>query len=217
MTRTRKPPTIHVVAGDRITVLDSAEVRGLVPLARLYYDIGLRAARNGVAFGTGPVEWNRAPYIAVFFAFATAEAYLPELHRSPTADQAAGLDNAKLKSAVKARKANRPLEDAYAAGERDAGKRDWYKRLRCLRILRNELVHFQAQAHSPDQWPPRLTKTGARDAIQGWVTGAHDWTSQLLVPAVAVWACDTVRLAIKGLHARVGGSDPWSWLGERWP
>ena len=215
----RRPPAAHVADSDTFELREEAVVRGLVPLAHVYYSVALRAAHQGVAFDAGPVEWNRAPYIAVFFAFAAAEAYLPELHRSPTATQAQGLDKTKLKPAITPWKAQKALEVAYAAGEPNAGSLDWYKGLRCLRILRNELVHFKAQAHRLDEWPPRLLKADCRSVVQGWVAGAHDWSSQLLVRPVAVWACQTVRLAIEALHSRVGGLHPWSAaipLAQRW-
>ncbi len=158
----RRPPAVHVADSDTFELREEAVVRGLVPLAHVYYSVALRAAHQGVAFDAGPVEWNRAPYIAVFFAFAAAEAYLPELHRSPTATQAQGLDKTKLKPAITPWKAQKALEVAYAAGEPNAGSLDWYKGLRCLRILRNELVHFKAQAHRLDEWPPRLLKADCR-------------------------------------------------------
>lgn len=205
------------------------EIRGsdvhlglLVPLARLYYTLALRAAHEGVAFGSsGAVESRVSPYVAVFFAFASAEAYPPELlARAPTGP-AAGVDRTKLAKAIEAREGRKrvSLADAYAGDDKGV---EWYMRLRCLGRLRDELVHFKARPHGLNEWPARLSDEaeGCRDVIRGWVVGAHDWTSQLLVPPVAAWACETVRLAIEGLHARVGGAHPWAASvppTDRWP
>ena len=65
-----------------------------------------------------------------------------------------------------------------------------FKNLRCLVELRNHLAHRHAAFLTPGQWPEDLKQCKKR--IPGDPGANLDWTSTLLMPAVADWAAQTM-------------------------
>ena len=66
-----------------------------------------------------------------------------------------------------------------------------FKDLRCLVELRNHFAHRHAAFLVFGEWPQNLRSCKKR--IPFHADGLHDWTSVLLVPAVAEWAVHTLE------------------------
>ena len=81
------------------------------------------------------------------------------------------------------------LIEFYSPGQ-TCGTHEPFKNLRCLVELRNHLAHRHAAFLTPGQWPDDLKQCKKRIPAE---PGAHlDWTSALLIPAVADWAARTM-------------------------
>lgn len=160
---------------------------------------------------------------AILLAVAAGEAYVAEL---PLVAEGmpflADLDFSKARevaSQVEAKGIERAIANA-APDPRLERKLAWKRELACVRELRNALVHFEPAYRPLGEWPRRLTECNCRLFIRGWVDGHHDWTSQLVVSAVAEWSLQAIQHGLKKLHSFIGGSHQWSpglpgWWG--WP
>jgi len=74
----------------------------------------------------------------------------------------------------------------------------WYDRMRCLFELRNKVVHYYPEFRLAGTFPAELEACISKKAIHPGGDDSMDWTSRLLVPAVAGQAALIAQQAIDG-------------------
>jgi len=80
----------------------------------------------------------------------------------------------------------------------DVGTLVWYDRMRCLFELRNLLVHYRPQIRPVGTFPDEITDCIRKHMLKPSGDDSMDWTSRLLVPAVAAQASSIAEAAIHG-------------------
>jgi hypothetical protein len=82
---------------------------------------------------------------------------------------------------------------------------DEFKDVRCLLQLRSHIAHRKAAFLPFGEWPERLAN--CKERIPYHRAGTHDWTSVLLVPAVAEWAVVTASTWLRWVEPRLPDVD----------
>lgn len=191
---------------------DSAEGAAMTPLARRYYDVAV-SHQQSAAMGD-PAETGNNAAIAVFFALAALEAYLPELRSvgGPMRDDGpinwTAVDRA-LAVRKRAGRKNEVERQFASAAPAVAVRQPWYRACRCLRRLRNGLLHYDSEFQPLGGWPEKVERGDCRGVIRGLDQRYASWANQVLTPGVAAWACAVVRETIEWFHSCVGGLSPW--------
>ena len=181
---------------------------GYVSFSKLYWLKSIEQLRLARRSTAPPAEVGAAVATCILLGFAAAEAYVAEM---PLLEgRLRGVDPNKAEI-VSRQVEKRGLEEAIASvADRNERKLPWKRELKCLRELRNALVHFDVAYRMLDEWPKRLTDCSCRQIIEGWDSGPHDWTSQLTIAPVAGWSVVTVRQGLEKLHQFIGGKSPWT-------
>jgi hypothetical protein len=186
----------------------------MTPLARRYYDI---AVRNQQAAATGdPTYAGDHAVVAIFFALAALEAYLPEMAGVGPLPSPDGrlLSRVVLCKAldVRGRPKKNEIERQYATAAPAcvAARAPWYRPCQCLRRLRNALMHYDSEFRSPGAWPEKLARQGCDKVIRG-LGRSEAWAGQALTAEVGAWACTTARETIVWFHRCAGGAAPWDY------
>ena len=201
----------EMTLGGTITPEGRVEQRVLVPFSRLYWIKAVSQLESARASSID-LETGGAVAAAILLGVAAAEAYIAELPLTAEGlPFLAGMDRTKAKT-VASRAETKGIESgiAAAAAERRERNLPWRKELACVRELRNSLVHFEPAYRRLGEWPQRLSRCNCRSFIAGWIDGDHDWTSQLVVPAVGEWSLRTIQQGIQRLHSFIGGAHPWT-------
>lgn len=209
-----------VEGADGAFLEEAASLDIAVSHVRLFYGLALDGAREAAqAEGKGAsVAHARGVLSALIYSAVTLEAYPSELMAALVRGQprCEGVSPERLGLVCIEQSKTRPAPPVEVCYSRAALKPDdeaeaqWFKRVGCLRELRNAWVHFKLVTRPGGAWPERVDGLNCKDIVEGWLPGeGYDWTTQVLRAAVAEWACDTARLAIEALHSLVGGVHPW--------